>query len=259
MEILEEYKPFNSLSGFYLLTTNNKQKFLTWENEQYKFPVGPMGYIPKSGLCFHDLLMQGAKNKKVLDLGCGEMGIIALFSVIAGAQKVVAVDIDKKCIEWLTHIKEEYNLEKLITFKSDMFQNVRGMYDIIASNPPIMPMEYEAKNTIHDSGGCDGRVYLYKIIEEAYDYLNDNGCLYLSAFSFLGTDTQTGAQESLKEYALKLGYRSFDIVKNVIKPLSENSVTYKQLPYIKSIYPKMKEIQSGQKTAVEFQILRISK
>ena len=91
-----------------------------------------------------------------------------------------------------------------------------------------------------------------KIIKEAYSYLNEKGSLYLSAFSFLGTDVQTGKQETIKEYAQSLGYRHFNVIKKVLKTLSPSSVTYQQLPY-------MKDIKCGEKTAVEFQILQIQK
>ena len=187
------------------------------------------------------------------------MGIISLFALQNKADKVTAIDIDSRCVNWLSHIQKEYRLHNLEVFISDMFQNVNDKYDIIVSNPPIMPMENIDTQTVHDAGGKDGRLYLYKIIKEAYSYLNGKGSLYLSAFSFLGTDVQTGKQETIKEYAQSLGYRHFNVIKKVLKTLSPSSVTYQQLPYIKKIYPYMKDIKCGEKTAVEFQILQIQK
>ena len=49
------------------------------------------------------------------------------------------------------------------------------------------------------------------------------------------------------------------IVTNKIKILSETSVTYKQLPYIKTIYPRMTTLNNKGKPAIEFQILRLCK
>lgn len=232
---------------------------MSWDNQQYKFPIGPQGFIPKSGICFYDVLRSVCAHKKVLDLGCGELGIISLFALQNKADKVTAIDIDNRCVNWLSHIQKEYRLHNLEVFISDMFQNVNDKYDIIVSNPPIMPMENIDTQTVHDAGGKDGRLYLYKIIKEAYSYLNGKGSLYLSAFSFLGTDVQTGKQETIKEYAQSLGYRHFNVIKKVLKTLSPSSVTYQQLPYIKKIYPYMKDIKCGEKTAVEFQILQIQK
>ncbi len=257
MEKIENYKPLGIDMGFNILIDKNNQRFLLWDNGKYKYPIGPMGYVPKSGLFFSEVLMPIVKNKKVLDLGCGEMGIISLFSLIGGAKEVVAVDIDDRCLDWLKHIKETYNLKKLTILKSDMFQNIKGDFDIVVSNPPIMPMKEINIHTVHDAGGRDGRMYLNKIMQDALSHIKDNGNLFLSAFSFLGTDYPTGNQISLKEYALSLGYSSFNVVRKVIKPLSKNSVTYKQLPYIETIYPNMPVLKHKGKTAVEFQILRI--
>ena len=259
METVEEYKPLNIDIGFSILTDSNGTRFLTWKNGRYKFPIGPMGYIPKSGLFFYDILQSIVQNKSVLDLGCGEMGIISLFSLINNAKNVTAVDIDNNCISWLEHIKKENNLHNLTILESDMFQNVHDKFDIIVSNPPIMPMEHISDDNVHDSGGIDGRFYLTTIMQSALNYLTSKGCLFLSAFSFLGTDIVTGNQISLKEYALQTGYKSFEIVKKVIKPLAKDSVTYRQLPYIRKIYPKMPVLEYHGRPAVEFQILRIEK
>lgn len=259
MDILEDYKPLDIKEKISLLTKQSGEQFLLLQNGKYKFPVGPMNYIPKSGLCFYDVLKPIVQNKDVLDLGCGEMGIISLISLIEGAANVQAVDIDDRCIHWVKHIKKEYDFQNLVVFKSNMFQNVNYKFDIIVSNPPIMPMQDLSDKTIHDSGGSDVRLFLYKIMQEALRYLKDNGQLFLSAFSFLGTDVPTGNQLSLKQYALNLGYSSFEIVLNKIKTLSDTSVTYKQIPYIKTIYPHMHILNSNGKPAIEFQILRLCK
>ena len=167
MVTVVDYKPLDNISGFQILTDNN-QKFLAWDNQQYKFPIGPQGFIPKSGICFYDVLRSVCAHKKVLDLGCGELGIISLFALQNKADKVTAIDIDNRCVNWLSHIQKEYRLHNLEVFISDMFQNVNDKYDIIVSNPPIMPMENIDTQTVHDAGGKDGRLYLYKIIKEAY-------------------------------------------------------------------------------------------
>lgn len=259
METVEEYRPLNIEAGFYILTDDCGKRFLTWANGRYKFPIGPMGYVPKSGLFFSNIIQSFVKNKHVLDLGCGEMGIISLFALIGKAKNVTAVDIDDNCVSWLQHIKKENNLHNLTIIKSDMFQNIHDKYEIIVSNPPIMPMEYIRSDNVHDSGGTDGRFYLTTIIQNSLGHLTTNGCLFLSAFSFLGTDTATSNQLSLKEFALQTGYKSFEIIKKTIKPLAEDSITYKQLPYIRKIYPKMSILEYNGQPAVEFQILRIEK
>ena len=66
METVEEYRPLNIDMGFNILTDNYGKRFLTWENGKYKFPIGPMGYIPKSGLLFYDILQPIVNNQCVL-------------------------------------------------------------------------------------------------------------------------------------------------------------------------------------------------
>jgi len=258
METMEKYNPFG-VDGFSLLTDKHKKKFLVWNNGKYKFPIGPLGYIPKSGLVFQNILKNVVKGKHILDLGCGEMGIISLFSLIFGAKEITAVDIDDKCLDWLNYIKKTYLFNTLNVLKSDMFQNINKKFDVSISNPPIIPIPITDNKTVHDSGGPDGRSYITKIMHDALIYLNADGHLYLSAFSFLGTDTSTGPQISLKEYGLSLGYSSFEIVERKSKILSETSVTFQQLPYIKTIYPNMSLSKKEGKIAVEFQILHLHK
>ncbi|MBO7097465.1 MAG: methyltransferase [Alphaproteobacteria bacterium] len=259
MDTIQEYKPLDIQTPVSLRTTLSGQRFLVLKDGKYQFPIGPLGYIPKSGLCFYDVLAPIVNNKKILDLGCGEMGIISLISILEGASQVTAIDIDERCLYWLNHLKTKFHFNNLEIFKSDMFQAVHKKFDVIVSNPPIMPMPEINEKNIHDSGGKDGRIYLNKIMKDALSYLNDNGQLYLSAFSFLGTDTPTGKQLSLKQYALNLGYSSFDVVARKRKILSDNSLTYKQLPYIKTIYPYMKISTYQNKPTTEFQILRLCK
>lgn len=254
-----EYNPLENIKGFFLEEQNDK-KYLTWGNHQHKIPVGPQGIIPKSGLCFYDVLTANiVKNKDVLDLGCGEMGIISLFSAYAGAQLVTSVDIDEKCIEWVNFIKNKYHIDNLEAKVSNMFENINQKYDIIVSNPPIMPMENITKDNTHDSGGTDGRLYLLKIMKEAFNFLKPKGCIYLSAFSFLGTDIRTNKDLSLQELALSMGYSSLNVIRKFKKVLSANSVTYKQIPYIKHIYPNAIIEEFNDKISVEFQILQINK
>lgn len=126
MDTLEDYKPFDIKTKITLLTKSSGERFLLLKNGKYRFPIGPMGYIPKSGLCFYDILKPIVKNKDILDLGCGEMGIISLISIIEGAKNVKAVDIDDKCIYWLNHIKSKCNFQNLTILKLE-FQVISNL------------------------------------------------------------------------------------------------------------------------------------
>ena len=256
----QEYKPLLGVEGFYLEKTDNSNcEYLFWNNSPYKIPVGPKRIIPKSGLCFFNILKDRVKNKNVLDLGCGEMGILSLFSIYHQAKNVLAVDIDSECVNWLNTIKKMYKIKNLEAKTSNMFEKVTQHFDIIVSNPPIMPMQNITSDVVHDSGGKDGRLFLKTIMKEALNFLTPKGSLILSAFSFLGTNTRTNNDISLKEYAISLGYTSFEIVKQYNKILSSTSVTYQQLPYIKQIYPNAYIEDLNNKIVIKYQIIEIKR
>ena len=82
--------------------------------------------------------------------------------------------------------------------QSDMFDNIDGSerYDIIVSNPPYIPaadiegLEPEVKYDpqIALDGGSDGLLFYRRLADEASDYLNDGGCIYMETGFDQGDD-----------------------------------------------------------------------
>ena len=72
------------------------------------------------------------KDMKVLDLGTGS-GIQALEAKALGAE-VLASDINQACV------KHTNNLG-IKTVQSNLFENIKGTFDIIIFNPPYLPEE----------------------------------------------------------------------------------------------------------------------
>ena len=73
------------------------------------------------------------KDKSVIDIGCGT-GILAIYSKLKGANKVLAIDYDsiaiEKCLETC-----ELNNVNIETFQSDFLDNVNiEIFDFIVSN-----------------------------------------------------------------------------------------------------------------------------
>ena len=57
-------------------------------------------------------------------------------------------------------------------------------------------------------------------------------------FDFLGVDRSYNNDISIFEYAKKIGYRNCEIIYEMVREITEGSVTFKNLNYIKKQYPK---------------------
>jgi release factor glutamine methyltransferase len=122
------------------------------------------------------------KGKKCLDLGCGS-GIISSAFLDCGAEKVMALDINKNALDFakksiLKKYAPELKIENKINFvESDLFSNVHESFDVIAFNPPYVPSE-EIKWVDLD-GGKDGREIIDQFLETFPDFLSENGIVFL--------------------------------------------------------------------------------
>ena len=232
MQEIKVYNPFNT-KNYYLIKNQDKNYF---KYNDYLIEICPNGYIPKSGLLYDMVLNENlCKNKKILDLGCGYLGILSLISKYNGAKKIDSVDYDIECVNWFKKIIQDNNFTNIECFHSNWFSNIKSTdYDLIVTNPPQMPMlEY----ALHDSGGFDGREYILKILKEAINHLKVSGYLFCLIFDFLGTNVRTNEKESIMEFAEKIGYKDIKIIYEFEKNIMENSVTYNNLDYIRGVYP----------------------
>ena len=127
-------------------------------------------------------------NLKILDL-CTGSGIIAItlkkelsqFSI-----DVVASDISEEAIKVAKENAQSH--DATIKFiQSDIFNNIADKFDIIVSNPPYIDRKDEV--TMQDNvlkydphlalfAEEEGMYFYRKIIEQANDYLNENGVMF---------------------------------------------------------------------------------
>lgn len=254
MKKIEVYNPFNMDSEFNIITDNNKRYF---KIENILLEISENGYIPKSGLLFYDVLSEKEiKNRTVLDLGCGYLGILGVISMLRGAKTIDAVDYDFNCVSWFNKLIRDNNF-KIDCYQSDYFKNINNKkYDIILSNPPQMPM---ISGSVHDSGGIDGRKYILKIMKEARNYLNNDGSLYILMFDFLGIENTNGNEKSIKQIANELGYKTFEILNETKKVIKPGSVTFDSMEHILNIYPEYKFIKENDFYTNKIKIVRMKK
>ena len=129
------------------------------------------------------------KNKfKILDL-CTGSGIIAITlkkELEQVSVDVIASDISKEAIE-VAKENAKFHDATIKFIKSDIFNNIDDKFDIIVSNPPYIDRKDEV--TMQDNvlkydphlalfAEEEGMYFYRKIIEQANDYLNENGVIF---------------------------------------------------------------------------------
>lgn len=132
-------------------------------------------------------VIENASNKKTcLDL-CTGSGCIAIALKKLGDFEVTASDISESALA-LSKENAEKNNANISFIKSDMFENIEGVFDVIVSNPPYIRSgdisslqrevkDFEPKNAL--DGGDDGLNYYRIIAENASKYLNVDGMIFL--------------------------------------------------------------------------------
>lgn len=114
-----------------------------------------------------------SKNKKFLDMGTGS-GIQAIAAANSGAVKVVAVDIDKEAVK-------EAKTKGVYAIKSDLFQNVKGKFDVIVFNPPYLPFDEreDRQSAKETTGGKKGDELILRFLKQVKKHLEKNGKILL--------------------------------------------------------------------------------
>lgn len=127
-------------------------------------------------------------NLKILDL-CTGSGIIAITlkkELEQVSVDVVASDISEEAIE-VAKENAQYHDTDVRFIQSDIFNNIDDKFDIIVSNPPYIDRKDEV--TMQDNvlkydphlalfAEEEGMFFYRKIIEQAKDYLKENGVMF---------------------------------------------------------------------------------
>jgi release factor glutamine methyltransferase len=128
-------------------------------------------------------------HPRILDIGTGSGAIaLALACEIPGAQ-ITATDISVSALATAQKNARVLGLDKSISFlRGDLFEPVRGKFDMIVSNPPyIGALEYETLAAgVKDFepqeallSGQTGLEFYEKLIYQAHSLLTENGWLLL--------------------------------------------------------------------------------
>ena len=156
--------------------------------------------------------------KTVLELGTGS-GVIAVTLACAWKEvQVTAVDISEDALLLAQINAEKFNVENKIQFlKSDWFENVEGIFDMIISNPPYIGWVEQDKVSAEVKkydpeialfAGYDGFDAYKKIIPSLSKFLNKDGLVVL----------EIGATQSSKVKDIMNSSGFFDV--EILKDLS---------------------------------------
>ena len=108
--------------------------------------------------------MDNWKNKRVMDVGCGE-GILPVMIAHAGAEHVVGVDYSEEAIK---NAQDKFNCES-VQFIADDYREVEGKFDVITMQGVMEHLDQPWDE-------------LQNMLEH---HVVDNGCLITSSPSFI--------------------------------------------------------------------------
>ena len=142
------------------------------------------------------------EHVKILDMCTGSGCIAISLKKYMQNSEVYGIDISKEALKVAQINAKNNNVD--VKFKcSDMFADIQNKdFDVIVSNPPyiktqvINTLDKEVKNEpiIALDGGEDGLYFYKKIINEAFNFLADNGMLFLE----IGFDQKEELEKLIK-------------------------------------------------------------
>ena len=194
-------------------------QYITGETEFMGLPfkVNSSVLIPRQDTetLVEEALKVAKPGMKVLDMCTGSGCIIISILHHGKALEGYASDISRHAINVA---KENAKLNQVaVSFETgDLFDHIKGKYDIIVSNPPyirteeiakLMPevQNFEPFNAL--DGKEDGLFFYRKIVEQAGDYLNSGGHLLFE----IGHDQG----QEVSELMVQAGFKDVRVIKDL--------------------------------------------
>jgi ribosomal protein L3 glutamine methyltransferase len=145
-----------------------------------RFYIDERVIVPRSHIAF--LLKDLPPPKRVLDL-CTGSGCLAVLAARAFPQaRVTASDIS---VDALAVARRNVGRKKIRLVRSDLFEKIRGAFDLIITNPPYVPTpsmqrlpgEYRWEPALALGAGRDGLDLVRRILAQAAQHLSAKGSL----------------------------------------------------------------------------------
>ncbi len=166
-----------------------------------------MMYEPSDDSEFLAFFVKKFARGSVLDVGCGS-GILSKTALCCKSVKsVLGVDID---FDSINYCKKNIVSSRASFRVSDSFSNVKGVFDVIISNPPYLPKD-EGVEDVAVYGGREGQEFSEKLLTCAGSHLSKEGIILLISSSLSNEKSLLRtASRNLYDYknlgSLKLGF-----------------------------------------------------
>jgi len=132
-----------------------------------------------SDTLLHSYLEHGKKGR-VLDVGSG-VGFLGIVISKVNDCEVDMLEINSRAVELCKENISLNKVNKCNVYESDLYEKANGKYDVVISNPPIRA----------------GKKVVFEIFEKSYDYLNDEGELWIVIRKSHGADSAKDKIESV--------------------------------------------------------------
>jgi len=129
------------------------------------------------------------KGEKMLDVGTGT-GILGIHAALSGA-RVTASDVSEKALECAKRNASRNGVEMEFIL-SDLFDAIKGVFDVVLFNPPYLPEEEWSKRDAGDNqwdGGGDGSETIKRFLSGLPSHLRGRCYLLFSSLTGKGRET----------------------------------------------------------------------
>ena len=194
-------------------------QYILGETEFYGYKIKVSNSVliprPETELLVERIICEEKNINSILEIGTGSGAIVIALAKSLITEKNDAVDISKLALKTAQQNAELNNVE-INFFRSDIFENVIGKYDIIISNPPYisqkgyeqLPKEikdHEPKSALQAKN--NGLYYYEKILQNAKEHLTELGKIYFE----IGYDQA----EKITETAKENGFSDIQVIKDL--------------------------------------------
>ncbi len=151
-------------------------------------------------------------GQSFLEMGAGT-GLVALHAAKLGA-KVTAADVNPKAVE-CTRRNAARNGIRLEVVRSDLFEKVTGIFDVIAFNPPYLPGTASSTSWVEKAwaGGEEGSEMALEFLANAWRHLAPGGGIFMVLSSVGGLmSLLKGARERYESEMLEEKHMFFESI-----------------------------------------------